>query len=41
MPEQHRYQIFCTTHGEGVPQDTAEAVKWYREAADQGDAVAQ
>ena len=27
--------------GEGVPQDDAEAVKWYRLAADQGLAVAQ
>lgn len=27
--------------GEGVPLDGAEAVKWYRKAADQGDAVAQ
>ena len=28
-------------HGEGVPQDYAEAVKWYRLAADQGKAKAQ
>jgi uncharacterized protein len=27
--------------GEGVPQDKAEAVKWFRRAADQGDAQAQ
>jgi TPR repeat protein len=27
--------------GEGVPQDDAEAVKWYRLAAEQGDALAQ
>ncbi len=27
--------------GEGVPQDDAEAVRWYRLAADQGDAFAQ
>ena len=27
--------------GQGVPQDYAEAVKWYRLAADQGDAGAQ
>ena len=27
--------------GQGVPQDYAEAVKWYRLAADQGDARAQ
>ena len=28
-------------NGEGVPEDDAEAVKWYRLAADQGDANAQ
>jgi TPR repeat protein len=28
-------------NGHGVPQDHAEAVKWYRKAADQGDDVAQ
>ena len=27
--------------GEGVPQDAAEAVRWYRLAAEQGDATAQ
>jgi TPR repeat protein len=27
--------------GNGVPCDTAEALKWYRQAADQGDALAQ
>jgi TPR repeat protein len=27
--------------GEGVPQDYAEAVKWYRKVAEQGDDVAQ
>ena len=27
--------------GDGVPQDYAEAMKWYRKAAEQGDAVAQ
>ena len=27
--------------GEGVPQDDGEAVKWFRLAADQGDALAQ
>ena len=27
--------------GDGVPQDDAEAVRWYRLAADQGDALAQ
>ena len=28
-------------NGYGVPQDYAEAVKWYRRAAEQGDADAQ
>ena len=28
-------------NGEGVPENDAEAVKWYRKAADQGDADAQ
>ncbi len=28
-------------NGEGVPQDDAEAAKWYRRAAEQGDASAQ
>ena len=28
-------------NGRGVPKDEAEAVKWYRKAADQGDAKAQ
>jgi TPR repeat protein len=28
-------------NGEGVPQDYSEAVKWYRLAAEQGDAKAQ
>ena len=27
--------------GQGVPQDYAEALKWYRLSADQGDAMAQ
>jgi len=27
--------------GQGVPQDIAEAVKWYRKAADQGNATAE
>ncbi len=31
----------CTTTAEGVPQDYAEAVKWYRLAAEQGHADAQ
>ena len=28
-------------NGEGVPQDDAKAVKWYRKAAEQGNADAQ
>ena len=28
-------------NGDGIPQDHAEAVKWYRLAADQGHAIAQ
>ena len=28
-------------HGEGVPEDDAEAVRWYRLAAEQGDVTAQ
>ena len=28
-------------NGEGVPQNYAEAVNWFRKAAEQGDAVAQ
>ena len=31
----------CTPLVEGVPQDDAEAVRWYRLAAEQGDAIAQ
>jgi TPR repeat protein len=27
--------------GDGVPKDSAEAVKWFRKAAEQGNAVAQ
>ena len=27
--------------GQGVPQDYAEALKWFRKAADQGEATAQ
>ena len=33
--------VSCTTMAEGVPQDYKEAVKWYRLAAEQGDATAQ
>jgi TPR repeat protein len=28
-------------NGQGVPQDYAEAVKWFRKAAEQGNAMAQ
>ena len=28
-------------NSEGVPQDYAEALRWYRRAAEQGDAIAQ
>ncbi|MCM3373047.1 hypothetical protein M3640_20525, partial [Bacillus velezensis] len=28
-------------HGDGVEQNPAEAAKWYRRAADQGDAASQ
>ena len=32
---------FMYDHGQGVPQDDAEAVKWFRKAAEQGYARAQ
>jgi TPR repeat protein len=31
----------CYAEGNGVPKDSAEAVKWYRKAAEQGEAFAQ
>ena len=31
----------CTKNGRGVPQDYAQALAWYRKAADKGDADAQ
>ncbi|MGD0650367.1 MAG: trypsin-like peptidase domain-containing protein [Verrucomicrobiia bacterium] len=31
----------CYDNGQGVPQDHAEAVKWFRKAAEQGEAMAQ
>ena len=34
-------RAFSHFSGQGVPQNYAEAVKWYRKAADQGDARAQ
>ncbi|MBM3794707.1 MAG: sel1 repeat family protein [Acidobacteria bacterium] len=32
---------FAYAKGEGVPKDAAQAVFWYRKAADQGNANAQ
>ncbi len=32
---------FMYDNGQGVPQDYAEAAKWYRKAAKQGEAIAQ
>src|SRR5205807_420797 len=32
---------FMYREGRGVPRDDAEAVRWYRKAAEQGDAMAQ
>ena len=34
-------QVSLEINSQGVPQNYAEAVKWYRLAADQGDARAQ
>ena len=31
----------CYAHGHGVPKDVVQAAKWYRKAADQGNAAAQ
>ena len=39
--EAQYYLGIMYANGEGVPEDDAEAVKWYRLAADQGDADAQ
>ena len=37
-----RYNLgICYNNGEGVAKDATEAVKWYRKAAEQGDARAQ
>ena len=44
MLEEGRAQYnlgFLYDNGWGVPEDDAEAVRWYRLAADQGDASAQ
>ena len=32
---------FAYSYGQGVPKDEVEAVKWFRKAAEQGDARAQ
>ena len=32
---------YCYEDGEGLPQDLAEAVKWYRKSAVQGNAYAK
>src|SRR5208283_12776 len=39
-PAQHNLG-FCYASGQGVAKDEAEAVKWYRKAADQNYAAAQ
>ena len=38
MPKPSTTSASCTTAGQGVPQDYAAAVSWYRKAAEQGDA---
>ena len=39
--ETHRVECGWYTSGEGVPQGDAEAAKWWRKAAEQGNAGAQ
>ena len=41
MPPAQYNLGFMYTNGEGVPRDNAEAVRWYRLAAEQGYAKAQ
>ena len=41
MPMRNTILVLPTDFGEGVEQDYAEAVKWYRLAAEQGNADAQ
>ena len=41
MPSRSTASAGCTQNGRGVAQDYAEAMRWYRKAADQGNAVAQ
>ncbi len=39
MPMRNTILVMPTRNGEGVEQDYVEAVKWYRLAAEQGNAV--
>ena len=41
MPSRNTILVLPTTTAEGVEQDYVEAVKWYRLAAEQGNADAQ
>ena len=41
MRERNSTSGFRYATGQGVPQDRAEAARWYRKAAEQGDADAQ
>ena len=41
MPVRSTILVSCTPMEEGVPEDDAEAVRWYRKAAEQGHAGAQ
>ena len=41
VPQAQSNLGFMYEHGQGVPQDYSEAVKWFRKAADQGYANAQ
>ena len=39
--QKEKAEKYCSSCGEGVSKDLSEAVKWYRKAAEQGDADAQ
>ena len=41
QPRRHVRNWSAYDNGRGVPQDDAEALKWYRKAAEQGYALAQ
>ena len=41
MANSETYGPLVKAQGTGVPKDSAEAVKWYRKAAEHGNAVAQ